>query len=128
MDEFQEKQLKMMKRQQTCMLITAICTACTFIVITMVAVKVMSVVPMVDDLYQRMVVISENLDHVSTELVEANIGETLKNFDTLITDAGTDMTGAMEKINSIDIETLNESIQKLDEVVTPMSEFFGRFN
>ena len=37
------------------------------------------------------------------------------------------MEEALENINSIDIDTLNDAIYDLNEVVKPMADFFGKF-
>ncbi len=121
----------MMKRQQLCMIVTACSALCTFLIIAVVA---MTLMPKFNNLYDTLIVTSENLEVVSNELREAKIGDTLQSLDDLIAGASTDLanassdlTGAMERINSIDIDTLNTSIQSLHDVVTPMAEFFGRF-
>lgn len=54
----------------------------------------------------------------------------LSQVETLATEAGTAMDGmeqALENINTIDIETLNQAITDLGEVVKPMADFFGKF-
>ncbi len=38
------------------------------------------------------------------------------------------MNSALEKVNEFDIETLNEAIQDLSDVVEPMANFFGKFS
>ncbi len=124
MDEFQQKQLKMMKRQQICMVITATCALLTFLVIAGVA---FTLVPRFNNLYDTLLVTSRNLEVVSNELVNADIGGTIQGLDDLIATTGEDVSGAMDKLNSIDFNTLNESIQSLHDVVTPMADFFGRF-
>ena len=43
--------------------------------------------------------------------------------ETAITSAQT----ALEKVSEIDIDTLNQAITDLSDVVEPMSEFFGMF-
>ncbi len=54
----------------------------------------------------------------------------LSEVETLATEAGNAMDGmedALKNINGIDIETLNQAITDLGEVVQPMADFFGRF-
>ena len=75
------------------------------------------------------------LDTARTTLIHMNEAITqmetaLAEVDTLATEAGTAMDGmekALENINGIDIETLNQAITDLGEVVEPMADFFGRF-
>lgn len=76
------------------------------------------------------------LNTARTTLVHMNEAVTqmegaLAEVETLATEAGTAMDGmeqALEKINGIDIESLNQAITDLGEVVKPMADFFGRFN
>ena len=77
----------------------------------------------------------ETLNTAKTTLTHMNEAITqmegaLSEVETLATQAGTAMDGmekALENINGIDIETLNQAITDLGEVVQPMADFFGRF-
>ena len=54
----------------------------------------------------------------------------LTEVETLASEAGTAMEGmeqALENINGIDIQSLNQAITDLGDVVEPMADFFGRF-
>jgi septal ring factor EnvC (AmiA/AmiB activator) len=75
------------------------------------------------------------LDHMDTAITEMET--TLDSVEDLADDAGTAITNAetaitsaqtaLEKIGEIDIETLNQAIKDLSDVVEPMSDFFGMF-
>lgn len=68
------------------------------------------------------------LDHMDEAITEMETA--LESLEDLADDAGTAITSAetaLEKVNEIDIETLNEAITDLSDVVEPMSEFFGMF-
>lgn len=75
------------------------------------------------------------LSTAKTTLVHMNEAITqmegaLSEVETLADGAGVAMEGmekALENINGIDIETLNEAITDLSEVVEPMANFFGKF-
>lgn len=77
----------------------------------------------------------ETLNTAKTTLTHMNEAITqmegaLSEVENLATEAGTAMDGmekALENINGIDIETLNQAITDLGEVVQPMADFFGRF-
>ena len=77
----------------------------------------------------------ETLNTAKTTLTHMNEAITqmdgaLSEVETLATEAGNAMDGmekALENINGIDIETLNQAITDLGEVVQPMADFFGRF-
>ena len=69
------------------------------------------------------------LDHMDEAITEMETA--LESVEDLADDAETAITSAetaLEKVGEIDIETLNEAITDLSDVVEPMSEFFGMFN
>lgn len=76
------------------------------------------------------------LDHMDTAITEMEtaldlVEDLADDAETAITNAETAITSAqtaLEKVSEIDIETLNEAITDLSDVVEPMSEFFGMFN
>ncbi len=68
------------------------------------------------------------LDHMDEAITEMETA--LESVEDLADDAETAITSAetaLETIGDIDIETLNEAITDLSDVVEPMSEFFGMF-
>ena len=68
------------------------------------------------------------LDHMDEAITEMETA--LESVEDLADDAETAITSAetaLETIGDIDIETLNEAITDLSDVVEPMSEFFGIF-
>ena len=75
---------------------------------------------------------SDTLKNANEAVLHANdaitqMEGTLDSIQTLVTSSGSGMEEAISKMNSIDIETLNDAIQDLSEVVQPMADFFGRF-
>ena len=68
------------------------------------------------------------LDHMDEAITEmetalASVEDLADDAETAITSAET----ALGKVSEIDIETLNEAITDLSDVVETMSEFFGMF-
>lgn len=75
---------------------------------------------------------NETLSNANVTVVHANdaIGQmegTLDSIEALVTTSGSGMEEAIGKLNAIDIETLNDAIKDLSDVVQPMADFFGRF-
>ena len=73
-----------------------------------------------------------DLENVSAELSEADIGGVLKNVDGLvlqsrdgIVKALDDVEKALSVIEGVDIATLNKAIKDLHDVVSPLSRMFG---
>ena len=75
-----------------------------------------------------------NLETVTTELANVDLNSMVQNVDALVTDVdglvGTSQVGveqAMEKLNAIDFDALNEAIKDLCDVIDPIARFFNKY-
>ena len=82
------------------------------------------IVPKVDTIYNSTMKNLNNLEELTTELNEAHLSETVNNINNLTLNATGDLSKAMSKLNSIDLETLNQSIQDLHDIIEPMAKLF----
>ena len=69
-----------------------------------------------------------NLEVITAELAEADLGSMADNVDSLVTSSQAGVEQAMKKLNSIDFDTLNSAIRNLSDVVEPLAKFFNVFN
>lgn len=76
----------------------------------------------------QMEVILTNLDEVTQELAQADLAGMVENVDTLATTSQSAVEHATEKLDTIDLDTLNKAIQDLADVVEPLARFFNVFN
>lgn len=76
----------------------------------------------------QMDVILTNLDEVTQELAQADLAAMVENVDTLATTSQSAVEHATEKLDTIDLDTLNKAIQDLADVVEPLARFFNVFN
>ena len=76
----------------------------------------------------QMAVILTNLDDVTKELAQADLAGMVENVDTLATTSQNAVEHATEKLDTIDLDTLNKAIQDLADVVEPLARFFNVFN
>lgn len=83
------------------------------------------VIPKVDTIYNRSLTSLKNMETITEELNEAHLGETVRNINNLTLNATGDLSQAMEKLNSIDLETLNASIQNLHNIIEPLAKMFN---
>ena len=74
-------------------------------------------------LLPHLVTILNNLEQASAQLAAMDIEGLMADMNTLVS---TGQSG-MDKLNSIDMETLNRAIQNLSDVVEPMAKFFNVF-
>lgn len=68
-----------------------------------------------------------NLETVSGELAEADLGGMVDNVDTLVSSSQAALKQATDKLNAMDIATLNKAIADLADVVEPLAKFFKNF-
>ena len=72
---------------------------------------------------QVMTAIGVTAEHANKTMDE--IDQMVGNVNELVMENTEDVDAALDQITSIDIETLNESIRKLNEVVEPLSKMFS---
>ena len=69
-----------------------------------------------------------NLETVTQELAQADIGSMVSNADSLAQTSQTGIQQAMEKINAIDIDRLNTAIEDLSKIVSPLAELVQKLS
>ena len=72
--------------------------------------------------------IMDNMEIVTQTLADADLGTMVENVNVLAAESQTVVSEAMEKLDTIDIDTLNKAIQDLSDVVEPLakvSKLFG---
>ena len=69
-----------------------------------------------------------NLETVTNELAQADICGLVSNVDSLTQTSQDGIRQALEKVNAIDIQTLNEAIEDLAKVVSPLADLIQKLN
>ena len=72
--------------------------------------------------------IMDNMEIVTQTLADADLGTMVENVNVLAAESQSVVSDAMEKLDTIDIDTLNKAIKDLSDVVEPLakvSKFFG---
>ena len=121
----EKSQLKYQKLSFVMSMLSAIFTGTVLIIVICLAAYV---VPKVNTVYNSTMVSLNNLEYLTTELKEADLGGTVANINTLTIQATDDMSRTVERIDKVDLEKLNEAIDNLNETVKPMAEFFEERN
>lgn len=68
-----------------------------------------------------------NLEAVTAELANADIGGMVADVDALVSTSQVGVEQAMDKINDIDFDSLNDAIKDLSDVIEPIAKFFNSF-
>ena len=78
-------------------------------------------------LLEQAEVVMTNLEQVTEELTELEFAKMVNDVDQLVATSQQGLEETLEKMNSIDIEKLNEAIDGLAKVVEPLTKFFKVF-
>ena len=89
--------------------------------------KVQALIPQVESLTQQIEVTLTDLQGITKQLAEARLKGMVENVDQLVGSSQTAVEQTMEKMNSIDLTTLNKAIKDLAAVIEPMAKFFNMF-
>lgn len=107
-----------------CILCVAV-LACSVVLMVSVTGAVNELLAMAEpllDLTQQAGTVMDNLDTVTQALADADLGSMVESVNTLAADSQTVVSEAMEKLDTIDIDTLNKAIQDLAAVVEPLAK------
>ncbi len=125
-EEFQEKLLKLEKKQLFYHRISAVCFA-GFLLLSIVTVgilvpKITNTLENINSVTQKVETSLGNIDDMATGITDATA-----NLNKLVNDNATELTDAVEKLSQIDYEGLNRAIQDLEDTVGPFASFMNRF-
>ena len=68
-----------------------------------------------------------NLETVTEELAAADLESLVTNVNGLVATSQTGVEQAVDKLNAVDMETLNKAIEDLAKVVEPLAKLAGMF-
>ena len=115
MEETSRKQLRFARIQCLFSIIAALCCAVILII-------VLRMIPVLQGFAQQADVILSNLEALTDHLAQIDLKQTVENLNTLMTAGQTGVAEAIEKLNAIDIETLNGAIEDLAEIIKPLAD------
>lgn len=78
--------------------------------------------PKIDSIYNQTTASLTKIQEISAEIQEADLGGIVRNVDDLTVQATEDLNNTMSKIDSVDFEALNNSINGLEESVEAFQE------
>ena len=111
-----------------CMLIMAVSISGVAKEVVTLAQPLQEVAGQVTGITAQAETVMENLDSVAKALAEADLSGMAQNINALTADSQSVVTEAMEKLDTIDIETLNKAIADLAdaaELLGKVSRIFG---
>ena len=69
----------------------------------------------------------DNLESTTQQLAALDLAQMVANVDTLVVSGQQSLEQSMDKLNSIDFDTLNQAIQDLSNVIQPLARLSGMF-
>ena len=122
----EKRQLKYQKLAFAMSFITMVMVG---VIMAVIVVSVLYVKPMITDIYDSTMVSLENLetltDDLSLQMKQADLEGTVTNINKLTVQATDDLSNAMDRLNSIDFDTLNKAIKNLNDTVEPLARLFA---
>ena len=123
------EKLEKNSRQQL-LFLKILCGLCAGILICVLVMtlSIAGVAGQVTELADQAKFVMDNLDTVTWELANADIGGMVENMGTLAADSQAIVESAMNKLDAINLDVLNQAIEDLADIVEPLanlSNFFG---
>lgn len=102
-----------------------LCVFCAVILICMLVLTffVVNAAGQITELAEQAKFVMDNLDVVTWELANADIGGMIENMGALTTDSQAIVEEAMSKLNAINLDALNQAIEDLANIVESLANF-----
>ena len=120
LDQSNRQQAKYARWQCIFSVAAAVCCVGLFVL-------VYHLMPEVRSLTNQMETVLTNLELVTDQLAGMDLGSIVRNVDDLVVTTQEGVEQTMNRLNSIDFETLNQAIKNLSDVVQPLAKFFNTF-
>ena len=108
-------------------ILAAVCCCAMLLAVLSVVPQIQQIAGQVMKLGNQAETVLQNLDDVTGKLAQVDLGSMVSNVDSLVTESQAGVKQALDKINELDIDSLNRAIGDLSAVVKPLADFFGRF-
>lgn len=89
--------------------------------------KVQELIPQIQSLTGQMETTLTDLQSITAQLAEADLKGMVDNVDQLVGSSQIAVEETMNKMNALDLNTLNKAIKDLASVIEPMAKFFNLF-
>lgn len=128
MEKSSRQQVRWSRLQCLFALIGAVCCGAMLLAVLTVIPQVREMTEQIQHLASQAETVLTNLETLTSELAEMDLESMISNVDSLVADSQDGVKQALDKINELDITTLNQAIADLSAVVKPLADFFSRFS
>lgn len=119
--ESSRKQVRLARIQCIFAVLSALFCLLLLVSICLILPRIQKLTGQVSDLAVQAETVLTNLESVTNELAQADIGGMVSNVDSLVKTSQNGLQQALDKVNAIDIESLNRAIEDLAQVVAPLA-------
>ena len=127
MEKTNRQHLRHARLQSFLTLLAALCFVGLVFAVSSIMPRLSGFVDEAEKLLGQAEVVLTNLEEVTEELTELEFAQMVEDVDNLVRSSQAGLEETLEKVNSIDIEKLNEAIDDLSKVVEPLTKFFKVF-
>ena len=100
---------------------------CSFLVLLIAIYATAILIPKANTTFENLNLIMEDLNTITSDLANTDLSSMISDIDHLVSNSEDSVQTALEQLNAIDIDTLNRAIQNLNDAITPLANFFHRF-
>ena len=127
LEKSNRRQVRYARLQCLFAILAAVCCAAMLMVVLSVVPQIRQIAGQIQALGTQAETVLTNLEAVTSELAAVDLGSMVSSVDALVADSQEGVKQALDKINQLDIESLNQAIADLSAVVKPLADFFGKF-
>lgn len=127
LEKSNRQQVKYARLQSILAVLAALCFIALVVVVGSIVPELMNFAAEAEALLEQAEVVLTNLEDVTGELAQVEFTKMIDDVNSLVESSQEGLEQTLEKINSIDIEKLNEAIDGLAKVIKPLTDFFRVF-
>ena len=127
LDKSNRQQVRYARLQSLLLVLTALSFMALVLLVAKLMPQLQSFAGEAHELLGQAETVLTNLETVTAELAQIEFVEMIDDVDALVSSSQAGLEETLEKVNSIDIETLNEAIDGLSKVVEPLAKLFNVF-
>ena len=127
LEKSSRRQVRYARLQCFFAILAALCCAAMLFAVLSVIPQIQQIAAQIQALGSQAETVLTNLEAVTSELAAVDLASMVTNVDSLVSDSQEGIKQALEKINELDITSLNDAIPDLSAVVKPLADFFGKF-
>ena len=125
--EYMDRIEQLLKKQSNLILLQSVLIAILALGGIALVVMVGRLLPDLQVLMTQMESTLTDMEQITAQLAEADLKGMVDNVDQLVNSSQSAVEQAMEKLNAIDFDALNEAIEDLSDVIDPIARFFNKY-